>query len=307
MLVVFGSINVDLVYRVEKLPQPGETVICRNYQIFFGGKGANQAVAAAKAGGRVAMVGAVGDDDFGRQCRQNMEQAGVDCSDVWFLDPPTGSAAVWVDSRAENQIVVASGANANLKADLLKVDKYPKPSTLLLQMETPLDETFQVMKACKAAGWCTILNLAPARPIPEEALHHLNYLMVNRIELTMVAENLGLPAAGSDDLAAALAKTYDLTIVVTLGSQGVHLFDPKLGRAFCPALLVKPVDTTGAGDCFAGTFAAMLAETKDPLQALRWGVAASGLKCQQVGAQSGPDRATTQTYLDRLPHLTWQR
>jgi ribokinase len=289
MLLVFGSLNVDLVFKVDRLPRPGETVLCPNFEPVPGGKGANQAAAAAKAGAGVRMVGRVGDDEFGRLARASLEAAGVDAAGVLTSDQPTGIAVIGVDPKAENLIMVASGANLDARADQIEEGDLSPEVTLLCQNEVPSEETFALVERASASGARTILNLAPAGEVPAQVLDALDVLVVNEIEAAMAAgaSQTGDPA----DLARDLAKRHGLTCVVTLGAEGAIAMGPEGGHRV-KALPIRPVDTTGAGDEFVGVLAASLHQGQSVGKALCRASVAAGLACLTIGAQTSQPSAT---------------
>ena len=218
MLLVFGSINVDLLFRVEALPRPGETVLCPSYEVAAGGKGANQATAAARGGATVRMIGHVGDDGFGHFARQALAGAGVDCTHVLTSGMATGVAVIGVDRAAENQIIVASGANRDTHAGQVADADLAPGVTLLCQNEVPPEATFALLERAKARGARTILNLAPAGAAPPRVLRSLDVLVVNEVEGRAAA---GLSeAADVAAFAGDLAQRHRLTCVVTLGARG---------------------------------------------------------------------------------------
>jgi ribokinase len=299
LLLVFGSINVDLLFRVEALPRPGETVLCPSYEVAAGGKGANQATAAARGGATVRMIGHVGDDGFGHFARQAMALAGVDCTHVLTSGTATGVAVIGVDRAGENQIIVASGANRETHAGQVADTDLAPGVTLLCQNEVPAKATFALLERAKSRGARTILNLAPAGAAPPRVLTSLDFLVVNEVE--------GRAAAGLSEVADVaafagdLAQRHRLTCVVTLGAQGALAFGPEGGQRVA-ALPVEPVDTTGAGDAFVGVLAAALDQGHELGMALRRASVAAGLACTGLGAQtSQPTAAQIEARLGDLP------
>lgn len=297
MIHVFGSINVDFVFRMRRMPGPGETVMADESLTLHGGKGANQAVAAARALGRpggVAMHGAVGDDPFGPVIRAAMEAEGIDTNGIRTVADPTGRAVILLDDSGENSITVAAGANARLQAD---APAYGGPGDLLvMQMEVPFDEVAKAATIARAAGCTVLLNLAPA---PEGAsaeamadlLGQVDILVVNEHELALACTALGLTAGDSIPAAvAALAARIGCRIIATLGAEGVCRGLPGGDVLTLPAIPVDVVDTTGAGDTFVGAYAAGLAEGLADEAALRRAIAAAALTCRKVGAQSAMPR-----------------
>ena len=300
MLLVFGSINVDLVFRVPALPAAGETVLGDSYVTAPGGKGANQAVAAARAGARVGMVGRVGRDGFADVALAALRAAGVDAGGVRADASPTGCAVIGVDAHGENQIIVASGANARVSADQVEDAWLDPQTTLLLQMEVPAAESAALIARAWARGARIVLNLAPALPMPEAALRAVDVVVVNAAEAMRLGERFGV-AAERKALAAGLARTLGLTVIVTLGGEGA-IAAGGAGTWRVGALPVTPVDSTGAGDAFVGVFAASLDAGLQLDDALRRASVAAGLACLGLGAQASlPDRAAIEAALSRLP------
>jgi ribokinase len=296
MLLVFGSLNVDMLFQVDALPRAGETVLCQGYQLAAGGKGANQAAAAAKAGASVRMVGQVGDDGFGRYAREALAASGVDCRQIATSARPTGTAVIGVDRQGENQIMVASGANLDADPDQIGDVELAPGVTVLCQNEIPPAATCALLARAKARGARTILNLAPAAPLPEGVLDTLDLLAVNRLEAATAAGRDDDPAA----LARALATRHALTCVVTLGRGGA-LALARDGGWRIGALPVEAIDTTGAGDAFVGVLAAALDRGHALPAALQRASVAAGLACMRIGAQtSQPDAAAIEA---RLPDL----
>lgn len=285
MITVFGSINVDLILKTERLPGPGETVLCPSYVTVPGGKGANQALAAAKAGSSVRLVGCVGNDDFKHVALHDLQKAGVDLSAVRTTASRTACAAVMVDALGENAIVVASGANRDASAAFIPIEAFALDSLLMLQMEVPLEENWCAIEQAKAAGLKVMLNLAPAAPIPPEILGLIDYLLVNELEGRTIASISELRHLPSDQLPQNLAQRYGLTCVLTLGGAGAIAADPdSVWRV--PALkIAQIVDTTGAGDAFAGCFAAALTRGEETRAALKFAAVGAGLSCTTLGTQ----------------------
>jgi ribokinase len=298
VLLVFGSINVDLLFKVETLPRPGETVLCPGYQLAAGGKGANQATAAARAGAAVRMVGQVGDDSFGEFACEAMAAAGVDCTGVAISRRATGVAVIGVDQRAENQIMVASGANLATSADQVADHELAPGTTVLCQNEVRPEATLELLERAKARGARTILNLAPAGRVHAGVLEALDYLVVNEVEGRMAAggaEDVDVAAFARD-----LARQHDLMCVVTRGAEGALAIGPRAAQQVA-ALLIDPVDTTGAGDAFVGVLAASLDLGHELGAALQRASVAAGLACTRLGAQtSQPTAAEIEA---RLPEL----
>ncbi len=286
MIVVFGSINVDLTFRVERQPAPGETVLSPSYLASPGGKGANQAAAAARAGAKTVMVGCIGRDGFAELAAATMRQSGVDTAPIKTVETPTGCATICVDDAGENAIVVASGANLNVRADQVP-DSLLGPETLLLmQMEVPLAENWALLDRACARGVRTALNVAPAAPVPAAALDALDYLIVNEVEGAAIAQSSGLDPQPPEELARRLAARHNLNCVLTLGAAGAILRGSEGGFAI-PALAVAPTDTTGAGDTFVGYLAAGIDAGLSTVEASCRASAAAAIACTKQGAQIG--------------------
>ncbi len=302
MIVVFGSINVDLVVRVAALPRPGETVLAPSYDAVAGGKGANQAVAAARAGAAVRMVGCVGRDGFADLALATLRDAGVGLSAVAAVDAPTGCAMICVDAQGRNQIAVASGANRRVRAARLDDAALGPEMTLVLQLEIDHGETWAVIERARSRGARIVLNAAPAAKVPAAALHALDVLIMNEIEAAMLAGGTSAGDGSSDPVAAArdIAAASHIATVVTLGEGGACAFEQ--GAAWrIGALPVTALDTTAAGDAFVGVLAAALDAGTDLAGALHRASVAGGLACTKPGAQpSLPDAAAIDAALGDL-------
>jgi ribokinase len=291
MIVVFGSLNLDLVTRVERLPAAGETVIGPAYALHPGGKGANQALAARRAGAEVTLVGAVGRDGFAEIALALLAADGVDLSHLQHVDAPTGAAFIAVDAEGANQIVVAAGANAHARADAIAEISLGRRDVLLLQREVPEAECLAAARAMKAAGGRVILNLAPAGAPDPDLLACLDFLLVNEHEALVLAASRGWPEREPDAIACRCDAELGLSCVVTLGPAGcVAWYGGVRRRIEAPSVAV--VDTVAAGDSFAGAFAAALSAGYGLSGALQRGLAAGSLACTVAGAQpSVPRRA----------------
>jgi ribokinase len=285
MIVVFGSLNIDMVMRVEHMPKVGETVLCPSYRVIPGGKGANQAVAAARAGSEVKLFGKVGEDEFGRMILASLKEANVDTTGVKITnESSTGCASIWVDDRGENMVIVASGINSFSQQKDVPDFLLARENTLLLQMETPLGENLGIIKRAKKIGTRIILNLAPAHDVPIDLIKSLDYLIVNQIEATTLALNLGFDVISPSVAARRIAANFGITCVVTLGSQG-SIACAREGTWEVKAMEINAVDTTAAGDAFVGVFASSIDSGMDLPMALRRASVASGLACLTIGAQ----------------------
>ncbi len=287
MIIVFGSLNIDLVMPVNNFPKPGETVLCStDYLSRPGGKGANQAVAAAKAGAKSALVGKVGDDSFGRRCINNLKQLGVWTSGIGVSERPTGCATIAVDMRGENFVMVAPGANLDATSDQMPDEVFTDKNIILTQLEVLPEQTFSVLERAYAKNATTILNASPAGEIPLEVLRHIDYVIVNEVEAHQLAQGLGIEGAEPKDLARSISAKSGHAVIITLESKGsLAAKDGALWQI--DSLPVEVVDTTGAGDAYCGLFAAFLQKDMDWLEALHRASVGASLSCLGLGAQAG--------------------
>ncbi|TDK23082.1 ribokinase [Luteimonas aestuarii] len=290
-VLVAGSANLDYVVRARAIPSPGETVLGHAFRTFPGGKGANQAVAAARAGGAdVGMLVALGDDPAARVLEDSLRDAGVALDVRRQRDLPTGVAFICISDDAENAITVAPGANDALSAtDLPALDGV---DCLLLQLETPLPTVLAYAQSARAAGVTVMLNAAPAQVLPNALLQSVDVLVANEGEIALLSGIEGDVRAAMDALPVA-------TIVVTLGDAGAIARDAS-GTYLQPAFVIDAIDTTAAGDTFCGVLAAALARGAALSAALREASAASALACTTLGAQSSiPQRPQVRAVLAR--------
>jgi ribokinase len=284
-VVVVGSVNVDMVFRVPRLPGPGETVTRGSFTRSPGGKGGNQAVAAARLGARTWFLGLVGDDELGVEARRDLESAGVDVSLLRTGSTHTGVAGIFVDDEGENMIAVASGANAQVDGPTVRralsglgVDD----AVVLANLEIPDEVVTAAATVAEERGWPFVLNPAPARQVPPEVLSHSSVLVPNEVEM----DDLG--GGSVDDLLDAGVGA----VVVTLGARGAELHRPDRPVHHQPSFPGPVIDTTGAGDAFCGALCWALGEGADLGSAVRLAAAAGALACREVGARGGlPDRA----------------
>jgi ribokinase len=291
MLLVAGSANLDFVVRAPHIPAPGETVLGRDFKTFPGGKGANQAVACARAGGvDTHMLLALGDDAFAAPLEASLQGAGVQLHLVRVKDQATGTAFICVSDDAENAITVAPGANLALRAtDLPSLDGF---SHVLLQLEIPMDTVLAYAKAARVQGVKVVLNAAPAQRLSAELLALVDVLIVNEGELGVVSEHQG-------SVGECLERITVANVVVTLGRRGCCA-RTKSGFLTQAAFEVVPVDTTGAGDTFCGALVAALSQGCGWPEALRTASAAGALACTRLGAQSSiPTRSEVLEFLRR--------
>ena len=283
MILVAGSANLDFVVRADHIPAPGETVLGHTFKTFAGGKGANQAVACARAGGvPTAMLLALGSDEVAAPLEASLKGAGVQLHIKRVTDLPTGSAFICVSDDAENAITVAPGANNALTAD-----DWPDlrgVSHLVMQLETPLSTVTAYAQQARAQGVKVVLNAAPAQVLPASLLQNLDILIVNEGELAVVAQHGG-------SIEACLERLQVPCVVVTLGRAGSWArVNGQLTRQ--AAFAIQPVDTTGAGDTFVGSLVAALSQNQPIEQALRQANAAAALACLKPGAQTSIPTAT---------------
>ena len=288
----------DLVVRCARLPAPGETVSGHGFAALPGGKGANQAVAAARAGARVAMLGAVGADGFGATMRTGLAAEGIDLAHLATVPGPSGIALIAVDDAGANQIVIAPGANAAVTtAAIDRALDLLEPGILLLQHEIPLDAVAHAARAAAAGGWFVLLNRAPAAPVPAAVWPALDLIAPNETE---AAALLGAPVTDPDAAAAGLRALGARAALVTLGAAGAVYADAAGTRRVAP-LPARAVDTTGAGDAFLGALAAMLAAGRRIDEALGFAAAAAALSVTRPGAQpSLPTRAEVRDFLSAV-------
>ena len=276
-VLVAGSANLDFVVRAAHIPAPGETVLGREFRTFPGGKGANQAIASARAGGApTAMLLALGDDAYAAPVEASLREAGVVLHIVRAADQPTGTAFICVSDSAENAITVAPGANAALRAEHLPA--LAGIRHLLLQLETPLAVVTAYARAARAAGVTVVLNAAPAQALPDELLAATDLLIVNEGELAAIS---GI----ADDVTAALERVAVPTVIVTLGARGCIARTPQ-GRVQQGGFKVDAIDTTAAGDTFCGALVAALSRGEPLAASLAFASAAAAIACTRLGAQA---------------------
>jgi ribokinase len=284
-VIVVGSINVDLCTFVARLPRPGETVIGGTFERQQGGKGANQAVAAARLGAHVVMVGVVGDDDLGRAARADLAQEGVDVDEVAVGSKHTGVAEILIDETGENLIAVATGANDELTADRVTASLHGidvRDAVVLSVLEIPMVAVSAAAAVAAERGWPFVLNPAPAAPLASDLLARCDVLTPNEHEV----DRLGY--GGTLELLAAGARA----VVVTRGAAGADLVLADRPAHHQPAFRIEPLDTTGAGDAFTGALAWALAGGNDLEAAVETAAAAAALSTRSRGARSGmPTRA----------------
>ena len=263
-IVVVGSLNMDLVVRIPQIPRPGETLLGGVFKTFPGGKGANQAVAAARLGAHVTMIGCVGNDAFGKELRAGLENEGIDTTHVLVHpEAATGVALIQVDAQGQNSIAVASGANFRLTGSDVDeaMQTIGKFDALVMPLETQLETVYTAAKIASGRGAIVILNPAPAQVLPREILELVDVLLPNEHEIALMT---GVPVHSVADVSLAVPKLLQLgakKVIVTMGAHGAVLFEEGQELRI-PACRVQAVDTTAAGDCFVGALAVGLCEGK---------------------------------------------
>ncbi len=278
-IVVVGSANMDVVFSVERIPLPGETLLATSVAKYPGGKGLNQAVAAARAGTPTSFVGAVGRDENGDVLLTTMVDAGMNSDCVRRVPEESGQAFIVVGDNAENTIIVASGANGTVTAlTPQERELVASSAVLLMQLELPLDVVIESARHAREAGTVVILNAAPAMVLPDELMDQLDFLIVNEHEACLLGDSQDLELA-SERLASRVPH-----VVVTLGAEGSALYESGQLASRVPARKVDAVDTTGAGDTYCGAFAAAIAEKRSITVASEFATAAAALSVQSLGA-----------------------
>lgn len=282
-IVVVGSANIDQVFRVDRIPSPGETVLSHGLSTTLGGKGQNQAVAAARAGVATTFIGAVGADGFGEMVRAGLSCDSIDVTHLKTTDKPTGTALIAVDGTGENTIIVEAGANEDVAGFTSEdVAAISAASVLVMQLEIPRDTVIEAARIARAAGTRVILNAAPIQVLPKELLDNIDVLIVNEHEAADLARDNEL-APELEGLGERLLRLVP-TVIVTLGSKGASLHHAESEPVVVPAHRVTAVDATGAGDTFCGAFAAGLVEGMIAVDALRFATAAASLSVEHHGA-----------------------
>lgn len=301
-IVVVGSLNIDLVARAPSIPSPGQTLLGADFATHPGGKGANQAVAVARLGYPVCMVGRLGEDGFGAQLREHLTRSGVDIAGVRTSPGSSGVAVIVVAATGENSIVVVPGANALLTPRDLdeSIGILRSASVVLTQLETPLETISHLAALCQREGVPLVLDPAPAQALPKEILSRVTWFTPNETEAAFYT---GTPASSDPDATANRLIHMGLTnLVLKLGSRGAYLATPDGQRHRIASFPVRPVDTTAAGDCFNGAFATGLALGMSPPESARFAAAAAALSVTRAGAQpSMPSREEVEHLLASHP------
>ncbi|HEJ6941784.1 TPA: ribokinase [Serratia marcescens] len=301
-LVVLGSINADHILNIEQFPLPGETVIGKQYKVAFGGKGANQAVAAGRSGAEIAFIACVGADDIGERIRRQLASDRIDTQPIEAIaDSTTGVALIFVNAEGENVIGIDAGANAAVTPDYLAryQQKVIDADALLMQLESPLETVIAAARLAKQHQTQVILNPAPARELPDELLAMIDIITPNETEAQRLT---GIAVDSDDDAARAAQALHDkgiATVIITLGSRGVWLSENGNGKRV-PGFKVQAVDTIAAGDTFNGALVTALLEGKVMADAVRFAHAAAAIAVTRPGAQpSVPWREEIDAFLQQ--------
>lgn len=292
-IVVVGSINLDLVTYVPRMPAEGETIVADNFATYPGGKGANQAVAAARLGGEVVMIGRVGEDEFGKQLMRDLMGAGVDTQAVLSAPKPSGSAVILVTPHGGNSIVVIPGANHELRAVDLDQhrDTLQAAAVILAQLEIPIETVERLGELAAALGVPFILDPAPAQALSPNILRNVTWLTPNESETSSILRDLGYPMdqlVGQDAISAAsehLLAAGVRNVILKLGSRGVYLAGKDVASTHIAPYHVEAVDTTAAGDAFNGGFAYGLTHGISPIESARFACAVAAISVTRAGAQ----------------------
>jgi ribokinase len=297
-ILIVGSLNADLVVRVPRFPQPGETISGGDLQIIPGGKGANQAVAAARQGTSVSMLGRVGNDSFGPELIQNLKQNNVDTSHVQIdAGAATGTAIIVVDANGQNNIVLSPGGNGQVRpADVADVS-FSDYKLVLLQLEIPIEAVTAAAQRARESGLRVLLNPAPALSLPKELISLSDFILPNETELSLLTNQSVHDIASAEKAARTLLEGGAQNVIVTLGAKGALIVNQEIMKHI-PAFDVQVVDTTAAGDAFIGGFASALLSNKSLEEAVRYGCACGSLATTKFGAQpSLPTREEAERFI----------
>lgn len=281
MILVIGSVNADLVSFTPRFPKPGETISGTGFFIYQGGKGANQAVAAAKIGANVKFFGAVGKDNFGDFLVKSLQNSKVDTTNIMKIDGGSGVASIWVDSKGENSIILNVGANARLTDEIMERSRevFEGASHVLLQLETPLSGVVMAARIAKSLGIKVVLDPAPASPLPDELIESIDYITPNETELSTLVDGVDILSKIN------WLESHGPRTIVKAGANGVY-FAENGELKHLNAFKVKAVDTTGAGDCFNASFTVALSNGLNFVKACEFAMAASAISVTKKGAGS---------------------
>jgi ribokinase len=283
MIIVFGAIYADMVMRVDNFPDPGETVLTKTYSYVPGGKGANQALAASRAGQMVLLAGAIGNDAHGALALTLLQSAGIDLSAVKESSMPTGCSSIFVNKHAENMICSASGANMEVRENQITDQMLIEAKAIVLQCEAPIDECAKLASRAKQAGVTVILNLAPAIYVPDYYLNNVDYLIMNEVEAEFMCNHLNLTDTIS--MATTISQQKQLIVILTQGEKGCALALNGNISHF-PAPKINAVDTTAAGDTFIGYVAAGIASSDFSIEStIQTASKAASICCMREGSQ----------------------
>lgn len=283
-ILVAGSLNADLVVRTSRFPQPGETISGGDLQVIPGGKGANQAVAAARLGANVSMLGRVGKDNFGDFLLDNLKQNNVDASRVIRNDSSTGAAIIIVDENGQNSIVLSPGANGKVTTANVESASFMSFDLILLQLEIPIPTVLRAAQRARESNLSVILNPAPAQEIPDELIALADFIVPNETELSLLTGQSVSDISSAEKAAKKLLDRGARNVIVTLGSKGALIVNKEI-NTHVDSYPVEAVDTTAAGDAFIGGFATKLLESTDLLAAVKFGCACGALAVTKFGAQ----------------------
>jgi ribokinase len=284
LIVVVGSINLDLVATADSIPVPGQTILGGSFQTHFGGKGANQAVAAAKLGANVAMIGCVGTDEFGKQLLGGLRTAGVKTEAVSRIEGSSGVALITTDTRGENSIVVVPGANAALDVRQLRryEDLVQAAGVVLAQLEIPMETVEHLAEVCEKSGIPLILDPAPAQSLSAELLKRCAWVTPNESEAQILC---GSAAENEPEIVELLRNSGAQNLILKQGARGVSIAEVKKGIVHVDGFAVRAVDTTAAGDAFNGAFAVAMAGGETITESVRFANAVAAISVTRAGAQ----------------------
>jgi ribokinase len=297
-ILIVGSLNADLVVRVPRFPQPGETISGGDLQIIPGGKGANQAVAAARQGASVSMLGRVGNDSFGPELIQNLKQNNVDTSHVQIdSGAATGTAIIVVDAKGQNNIVLSPGGNGQVRpADVADIS-FSDYKLLLLQLEIPIEAVTSAAQRARESGLSVLLNPAPAISLPKKLIARSDFILPNETELGLLTNRSVHDIPSAEKAARTLLEDGAQNVIVTLGANGALIVNQEITKHI-PSFEVQVIDTTAAGDAFIGGFASALLSNKSLEEAVRYGCACGALAATKFGAQpSLPTREEAERFI----------